>query len=187
MKKYTNKGFTLIELLMVIGIIGILAGILIPAVGAVKKQANVAASKAQLSNYLTAIIMFKGEYGFFPFPAAQIDNGENVNELIDFMETLSGRDADGAVSTGGINRRGIGFHSFSESEFLLDGEDTIDDPVIADRFGNQNIFIVIDGDGDGEITVPQSSGEGTKVLKAAVTAYVTADSNLGSPDYYLYD
>ena len=60
-------GFTLIELLMVIAIIGILAGILIPSVGAVRKQANIAASKSQLSSYVNAIQMFKGEYGYLPF------------------------------------------------------------------------------------------------------------------------
>jgi prepilin-type N-terminal cleavage/methylation domain-containing protein len=60
-----NYGFTLIELLMVIAIIGILAGILIPTVGAVRKQANVAASKAQLSQYVNAIQLFKGEYRYY--------------------------------------------------------------------------------------------------------------------------
>lgn len=189
MKKHTNKGFTLIELLMVIAIIGILAGILIPTVGAVRKQANIAASKAQLSNYVTAVTMFKGEYGYYPFADAQVSSGANVNSLTDgFIETLSGRDEDGNVSTDGINRRGIGFHSFSESEFLLKDDDTIDDSEIADRFNNTNIFIVIDGDGDGKITVPQGTGgTGTKELKAAVTAYVTADAATGAPAYYLYD
>lgn len=61
------SGFTLIELLMVIAIIGILAGILIPTVGAVRKQANIAASKAQLSSYVNAIQLFKGEYNYYPF------------------------------------------------------------------------------------------------------------------------
>ena len=66
-------GFTLIELLMVIAIIGILAGILIPTVGAVRKQANTAASKAQLSAYVNAIQMFKGEYGYLPFVTGNSD------------------------------------------------------------------------------------------------------------------
>jgi prepilin-type N-terminal cleavage/methylation domain-containing protein len=192
MKRHTQtSAFTLIELLMVIAIIGILAGILIPTVGAVRKQANIAASKAQLSNYVTAINMFKGEYGYFPFPAAQKDSGELVNSLPaateDFVETLSGRDSDGdAVTTGG-NRRSIAFHSFSESEFELQDDDTIDEDTIADRFNNSNIYIVIDDDGDNEVTVPNTSGSGTKTVKTSVTAYTLEDSALGAPPYYLYD
>jgi hypothetical protein len=158
-------------------------------VGAVRKQANIAASKAQLSNYVTAITMFKGEYGFFPFPSAQQDNGENVNSLNateDFIETLSGRDSDGkAVSTGG-NRRSIAFHSFSESEFLLGDDDNIDEETIADRFNNTNIFIVIDDDGDNEVTVPDTDGSETKDVKTTVTAYVTLGPN-DEPSYFLYD
>jgi prepilin-type N-terminal cleavage/methylation domain-containing protein len=180
-------GFTLIELLMVIAIIGILAGILIPTVGAVRKQANIAASKSQLSNYVTAITMFKGEYGYFPFPDAQVNSGKNVNDLTDdFIETLSGRDDSGDAVTSGGNRRSIAFHSFSESEFLLGDDDTVDDSTIADRFNNTNIFIVIDGDGDNEVTVPQTSGSGTKEIKTSVTAYVSEGAD-GAPDYYLYD
>ncbi len=191
MKRHKNTlGFTLIELLMVIAIIGILAGILIPTVGAVRKQANIAASKSQLSNYVTAIQMFKGEYGYYPFPAAQTDSGVNVNSLSaneDFIETLSGRDSSGsAVQTGG-NRRSIGFHSFSESEFLLNDDETIDDSTIADRFNNTNIFIVIDDDADDEVTVPKTDGSSnTKDVKTPVTAYVSANDD-DSPAYYLYD
>ena len=177
------SGFTLIELLMVIAIIGILAGILIPTVGAVRTQANLAASKAQLSNYVNAITMFKGEYGYYPFSDAQTDNGANINLLSsDFIETLSGRNDSGkTISTGG-NRRRISFHSFSESEFLLKDDDTIDYSTIADRFNNSQIFIAIDGDGDGEVSVP-----GNSELKSSVTAYVVRDTNTGAPGYSLYD
>jgi prepilin-type N-terminal cleavage/methylation domain-containing protein len=183
-----TSAFTLIELLMVIAIIGILAGILIPTVGAVRKQANIAASKSQLSNYVTAIQLFKGEYSYYPFSDAQVASGANVNSLSDdFTETLSGREDDGgAVSVGG-NRRSIGFHSFSESEFLLKDDDTIDDSKIADRFNNTNIFIVVNGDGKGIIKVPKTDGQnGTKDLRADITAYVVEDSDK-NPNYYLYN
>jgi len=185
-----KQAFTLIELLMVIAIIGILAGILIPTVGAVRKQANIAASKSQLSNYVTAITLFKGEYGYYPFPSAQTNNGVNVNSLTsteDFIETLSGRNSsNAAVQTGG-NRRSIAFHSFSESEFFLNDDDTIDDSTLADRFNNTNIFIVIDDDGDNEVTVPKTDGSnGTIDVKTPVTAYVTANAE-DAPAYYLYD
>jgi prepilin-type N-terminal cleavage/methylation domain-containing protein len=185
------SGFTLIELLMVIAIIGVLAGILIPTVGAVRTQANIAASKAQLSNYVTAITMFKGEYGYYPFSDAQVDSGKIVNDLQDdFVETLSGRDENGESSSEGGNRRRIAFHSFSESEFFINISDKVDFAVVADRFNNDQIYIVIDGDGDNEITVPDTSGSGTKTLKSPITAYtlgVDTDDAPSAPSYYLYD
>ncbi|MDP4883345.1 MAG: prepilin-type N-terminal cleavage/methylation domain-containing protein, partial [Opitutales bacterium] len=96
MKNRKNIGFTLIELLMVIAIIGILAGILIPAVGAVRKQANIAASKAQISNYITAIQMFKGEYGYYPFVTDAADKVVDLSSSSQlFIQTLSGRNTDG--------------------------------------------------------------------------------------------
>lgn len=182
--------FTLIELLMVIAIIGILAGILIPAVGAVRKQANIVASKTQLANYVTAITMFKGEYGYFPFLDAQIDGGKKVNDLEDdFVETLSGRDKDGKAVAKGGNRRSIGFHSFSETEYLpIDEGGDPENPIIVDRFYNSNIFIVIDSDGDNIVKARDG-----KEVRTPVTAYVNAIPNTsedlaaGAPAYQLYD
>ena len=47
-KKYPNSAFTLIELLTVIAIIGILAGILIPAVGTVRQKASQTKSSSNM-------------------------------------------------------------------------------------------------------------------------------------------
>ena len=191
-KNYKNLGFTLIELLMVIAIIGILAGILIPTVGAVRKQANIAASKAQLSAYVNAIQMFKGEYGYLPFVTGNSDEEVDLSSAGmcgEFMETLSGRSSTtGKVLTTPIggNRRLISFLSFSESEFFLDDSDAIDPTRIADRFNNTKITIVIDGDGDQKVTVKDSMGE-DKEIRALVSAYVEKDDDIGAPRYSLAD
>lgn len=187
MNKKLKKGFTLIELLMVIAIIGILAGILIPTVGSVKKQANIAASKSQLSNYINAMSLFKGEYGYMPtFGASGGGNAvtftlDNPTRCETFIETLSGRDltTGDPVQEGG-NRRSIAFHSFSESEFL-EGTNQI-----ADRFGNININIVIDTSGRGQLTGLPKSGGGTTDVRAEATAYVVENTTENYPGYELY-
>ena len=186
------SGFTLIELLMVIAIIGILAGILIPTVGAVRTQANLAASRTQLSNYVNAIQMFKGEYGYFPFVSGNSDekvNLSSVSECKEFMETLSARSSTtGRILTTpvGGNRRLISFLTFSESEFFLDESDEVDPSQIADRFNNTKITIVIDGNGDQRVTVKDSSGK-NKEIRALVSAYVDDDDEIGAPRYSLAD
>jgi len=173
---------------MVIAIIGILAAILIPAIGAVSKRANIGASKAQLSAYANAILLFKNEYKYFPFPDAHVDRGANINELsTNFVETLSARTEDGEpIATGG-NRKRIAFHDFAQNEFLFFNE-RYDFSRIVDRFNNDQLFIAIDGDGDGRIVVPDPDNPGmTMEVRTPVTAYAEENLDVGGPDYFLYD
>ena len=193
MNKITRKtsAFTLIELLMVIAIIGILAGILIPTVGAVRKQANIAASKSQLSNYVTAIQLFKGEYSYYPFVTDGSDTKVDLSsKSTEFIETLSGRGAsDGKPKSEGGNRRRIGFHSFSESEFLVDDSDVVSQTELADRFNNTNLNLMIDGDGDGFVKPSISGDKGpnapSQPIRTNVTAWVEGTED--APGYALWD
>lgn len=195
MQQY-KRAFTLIELLTVIAIIVILAGILIPAVGQVRKKTDIATSKATISQYLAALHAFKSEYGFFPF-SQKLDSSGHIsmdtasNSEI-FYQTLSARslsDINKSVAEEG-NRRRIQFYTFSESE-ISDGleNDSVPENMIVDRFGNNRIYFVFDHNGDGALIVPDPDGSAnvTKEIRGTVTAYVRENSAINAPSYYLYD
>lgn len=188
-QRKTLCAFTLIELLTVIAIIGILASILIPTVGRVREQANIATSKARLSQYMSAIESFKGEYNYYPFSDIAISEQLSLSSVAnsrEFYETLSARDiSDNDKVFEGGNRRGIGFYSFSEVE-LSDGAGSSAEDTIVDAFDNNNIIIMIDHDGDGLLDVPDpSSPNSTIEIRAKLTAYVETAN--GNPGYYLYE
>ncbi|MGO8838902.1 MAG: type II secretion system protein [Limisphaerales bacterium] len=58
--------FTLVELLVVMGIIGVLAGMLLAVAGAVKKRQYIYNTQAEMEKLVTAIENYKAAYGFYP-------------------------------------------------------------------------------------------------------------------------
>jgi prepilin-type N-terminal cleavage/methylation domain-containing protein len=179
--RHKTYAFTLIELLTVIAVIAILSGILIPVAGGVIKQSRIAASKAQLWQYITAIEQFKAEYNYYPFAGNTDTTMQLKNNSQNFVETLSGQDidADGSINNSG-NRLLIKFHNFSASEFIDDDVNTVQ---LADRFGNIDINILIDGDGNGQIQPASLSAP----IRANVTAWVNENSTENYPNYSLFD
>src|SRR6266498_4840636 len=63
------RGFTLIELLVVIGIVALLAGLLLPALGRAKSAAKSAQCKSNLRQLGLAMQLYVSDTGAFPATA----------------------------------------------------------------------------------------------------------------------
>jgi len=59
-------GFTVVELLAAVGIVALMTGLLIPAMGMVRRVAREAKQKAQLTAIELALTMFRNDYGDYP-------------------------------------------------------------------------------------------------------------------------
>ncbi len=145
--KYKQSGFTLIELLTVIAIIGILAGILIPTVGAVKTSANKAKTKAQLSQWTTAMGLFKQEYGYYP----DIRNGNKVDPD-KFFPALTGKTYSGGTPSNFYgNKKRLSFYSASDGEVTSTDNGDAQNGLLKDAFGNTDFVVFVDSNQDGVI------------------------------------
>jgi prepilin-type N-terminal cleavage/methylation domain-containing protein len=145
MKASINKsGFTLIELLTVIAIIGILAAIIIPTVGAVKKSANKAKTKVQFTQWATSSELFKQEYGYYP----DIGTGGKLDPT-KFFAALTGKDYAGATASSlNGNIRKQSFYSVADSELVKNSSGAVTNEIM-DAFGNSQIAVYLDTDLDG--------------------------------------
>jgi prepilin-type N-terminal cleavage/methylation domain-containing protein len=61
-----QRGFTLIEILIVIGILGVLAGIVAPNVSGFLGTGNLSAASTELGNVKTAALAYYGQNGVWP-------------------------------------------------------------------------------------------------------------------------
>jgi prepilin-type N-terminal cleavage/methylation domain-containing protein len=64
--KTSRSGFTLVEILVVITIIGLVAGIALPAIGQALARARNAAIKTEIDMMHMAVMNYRNEYGSFP-------------------------------------------------------------------------------------------------------------------------
>jgi len=77
-KDHRSPGFTLIEMLTVISIIGLLVGMLLPALSGAREKGRQIACQSNLHQLGVAILVYAGDYQNHTPPAFQIENGSTI-------------------------------------------------------------------------------------------------------------
>ena len=210
MRPHTRRGFTLIELLTVIAIIGILAGVLFPAIGSVKKKSKIATSQTTFSQWCSAVSRYKSVYGFYPNVANDSGSGYDTkkdsafqmdvsNVGTRFVQCLSGKYPSGKTLESNkrliFNRNAEEFCAFSKEDFDLYDASVDTSGRLVDKFGNYKIRVIFDTDNTGSIknvsTLPalpddlknssDTSGiDGTTGIPARVIIFTTKNEEPGS-------
>lgn len=141
-----------------IAIIGIMAGVLFPAISSIRKKARQSSAQTAFSQWANALSRYKQAYGFFPNlnPGVPYDTAadtvftlETQNINTNFVMALSGRKPNGAVMTP-VERRTLNRNA---DEFVAFGKDDFENPTeltattfLVDRFGNRSIRVIFDTD-----------------------------------------
>lgn len=140
------SGFTLIELLTVMAVIALLVAILIPTTTTARIAARRAKTKVQFSQWTAAMDLFRQEYGYYP----AVDGGSGGKVVADvFAGALTGQalNGSGPPAAGQLagNSKRLRFYHIGEGE-LNEGR-----TELTDGFGNTDIAVIYDKNGDGVV------------------------------------
>ena len=155
----TSRSFTLVEILVVVSIIGLLAGLAIPAVGGALASAKKAKVTAMGQQIRTALVQFNTEYGYFPTNGMANGVGSTSPDL---ALILTGGNNAAATNA---NPRRIVFLEVPQ-DFTLNAAGNLSNRGIVTpkgfyKTGQSNFLVAIDHDYDGMVTVTNNGGATT--------------------------
>lgn len=154
-----DGAFTLVELLAVIAVIAILISILVPTLGAARASALKGRTRVQFGQWAAAFEQFRQEYGYYPSVGSD-GKLATAADTLKFVRTTSGRNPDGSAVANPADLNGnlkrLCFCTFSEADFFDpdtpgEGVDFSGNEVLCDGFGNTEIGVLVDRNGDGFI------------------------------------
>lgn len=145
--------FTLVEILVVISIIGLLAGLSIPAVGGAMNAARKAKVSAMANQIRTAVTQFNTEYGYFPTNGITSGTGSTASGL---ALVLAGLDTN-------ANPRQIVFLEVPQDFTLNTAGNLSNRGIVTPRgfykAGQSNLFVSVDHNYDGLVTVTNDTSQ----------------------------
>lgn len=162
-QKTIQQGFTLIELLVVVAIIGLLAGLIFPAVTGVLKKSKSATAQTEVKSIESALNAFFSDYGRFPKDngsADKIYGGAGENK--DVIKALRGLDNI-------LNPRRI--------NYLEVAEKSLDEDNMIDPWGNR-YYIAVNTDFNSTLAINSDLLKTNLSARNIATWTYDADGNL---------
>ncbi len=158
-------GFSLIELLVVIGIIVILAGLLMVAIGKVTQSAKRAKAKVQIKQIEKAFIAYHDEYGEWPVFGSENEAAAGINYDTNVVNLLNGEIV--TVAGDNLNPQKIEYYDVTDTMVRQDADG---------RFGFVDPWkrcykYMMDFNDDGVLEVVYSSSDSVEIEGACVAVW----------------
>jgi prepilin-type N-terminal cleavage/methylation domain-containing protein len=158
--------FTLVEILVVVSIIGLLAGLAVPAVGGALASARKAKVSAMAQQVRLALVQFNTEYGYFPTNGMINGVGSTTADL---ALILTGGSSAAATNA---NPRRVAFLEVP-NDFTLSAAGNLSNrglvtPMRFYKTGQSNLSLSVDHDYDGRVA---TNTGGQQNLNASVAVW----------------